>query len=80
MNVGNYQFLKSYHEKLFPYLFECIDIDPRSIHCFMFGDIFYSGRNWSTGKKWSVSLKEHIAYNNYLKEFNGKNNILIFFL
>ena len=78
MNINNYQFLKSYHEKLVPYLFQCFNIDPRLIQCFMFDAFVYSGRDWSTSQKWLLSLKEHIACNNYLKELNGKKEIHIF--
>ena len=79
LNWKNYLFLKSYHQKLLPYLIECYEIDPRSINYFSFDDFCYLGRDWLTGQKWLITLKEHIGYNEYLKELNDEKIYYSFF-
>ena len=59
---NNHLFIKSYHQKLVPYLLECYDVDPTSIECVMFDHSFYLGRDYSTNERLLVMLKEHIAY------------------
>ena len=75
--MGDFEFLQDYHLKLLPHLFEVFNVDKKAIECFLNNEHNYSCRDWNTGEKWSVILRESIKYTKYLKRLNSKKNIFI---
>ena len=69
-NEFNEEFLFLYHLKLLPYLTEVFSLKKSSLECFCFNNLSTDGRNWSTGQKWSVPLKEQIKYQQVFKKRN----------
>ena len=54
-------------------------VNQNDCECFLNADYEYTGHDWSTGGKWSVTLREQIKYCNYLKKLNGKKYFDFFY-
>ena len=61
-NEFNENFLRSHHARQVHYLVEDFCLNKSSLECFLFEEVCYSGRDWNTGQRWSVPLKEQIEY------------------
>ena len=57
---------------------ECFTIDKQLIDCFLSDEFCYSGRDWSSGQRWSITLKESKEYLEKLKKLNGEKKYLDF--
>ena len=69
-NEFNENFLRSHHARQVHYLVEDFCLNKSSLECFLFEEVCYSGRDWNTGQRWSVPLKEQIEYRQLLKKKN----------
>ena len=58
-------FLRLYHSKLVYYLMQIFSLNKSAIKCFLFDEFIYSGPDWYTGKRWSISLREQIKYRHF---------------
>ena len=77
-NQYNILSLKQFAFCLFPFLEECYKVHKPFLEAFS-GHYTWSSRDWNTGEKSELSLKEIIEYNDYLKKLNGKEKYFNFF-
>ena len=54
-------------------------VNQSDCECFLNADYEHTGHDWSTGGKWSVTLREQIKYCDYLKKLNGKKYFDFFY-
>ena len=79
INQLDISFLNSYYQRLRPYLIEIFLVNQDDCECFLNFDYEYRGRDWSTSRQFSISLKEQIQYQNYLKKLNGQKYFDFFY-
>ena len=64
VNKFNHGSLVSYHSKLIEHLIEIFRLDKPAVS-FLSQEFEYSGRDWNSGERWSVSLWEQTKYTQY---------------
>ena len=64
--------MKKYARKLYPFLLKCYDMDQTSLEAFS-GEYTYSFRDWNTGEKFTLSLREWIENLTEIKKLNGED-------
>ena len=50
-----------------------------AIECLFSQEFQYLGRDWNTGERWSIPLKEQIKYRQFLKEKNAEKYFQFFY-
>lgn len=70
-NQHNLRYLKQFAHELYPFLEKCYKINKQSLEAFS-GDYIYSSRDWCTGQKTDIFLKEMIDYRNNIKKSNSE--------
>lgn len=69
--------LKKYARKLYPFLLKCYDMDQTSLEAFS-GEYTYSFRDWNTGGKSTLLLREWIENLTEIKKLNGEKKYFKF--